>query len=175
MRTAHAAVPPVRLLWFVTPVVAQASTPAPNPVEDLAWLVGGTWVAESTLPDGAPATIEARFRTHHKKAITYSLVKKSGGRVLPSVEGICGWHPTRRTLVLWEVDQDGNVTESTLRAEGRRVLYDEVIHGADGSKLPVRAEVVRDDDDRFVFKASVEKNGAWPVVFEAVYERVVST
>ncbi len=93
------------------------------------------------------------------------------GRVLPSVEGICAWHPARKTLALWEVDQDGNLTESTLSADAARIRYDEVIHGADGSALPVRAEAVREGDDRFVFKASVEKDGTWPVVFEAVYVR----
>lgn len=73
--------------------------------------------------------------------------------------------------MLWEVDQQGNLTESTLSADGARVCYDEVIHGVDGSTLSVLAEVVREGDDRFVFKASVEKDGTWPVVFEAVCVR----
>jgi hypothetical protein len=94
--------------------------------------------------------------------------------IAPAVEGICGWHPTKKTLVLWDVDQDGNVTESTLLAEASKVVYDEVIHGADGSALPVRAEALREGDDRFVFRASVEKDGSWPVVFEAVYSRAVA-
>jgi hypothetical protein len=165
-------------MWLLMPAAAIAQapprdqTPAPNPVEALAWLVGGVWSAESKLPDGSPATIEATFHwAGHRRALKYSLVRRSGGRVLPSVEGICGWHPARKTLVLWEMDQDGNLTESTLRAEGPKVSYDEVIYGADGSVLPVRAEAVREGDDRFVFKASVEKDGAWPVVFEAVYQR----
>jgi hypothetical protein len=165
-------------MWLLMPAAAIAQapprdqTPAPNPVEALAWLVGGIWSAESKLPDGSPATIEATFHwAGHRRALKYSLVRRSGGRVLPSVEGICGWHPARKTLVLWEMDQDGNLTESTLRAEGPKVSYDEVIYGADGSVLPVRAEAVREGDDRFVFKASVEKDGAWPVVFEAVYQR----
>lgn len=178
--------PTMLLLWLLAPTVAvaqpadrgsanAASTQASNPVEVLAWLVGGVWRAESKLPNGTPATIEATFHwANHGKALKYSLVKRSAERVLPSVEGLCGWHPTRKTLVLWEIDQDGNLTESTLKAEGTRVKYDEVIHGADGSTLPVRAEAVREGADRFVFRASVEKGGAWPVVFEAVYVRASS-
>jgi hypothetical protein len=149
-------------------------TPERNPVEALAWLLG-RWTADTRLPDGTPATIEADFQwANHKRAIKYSLVKRTGGSVLPAVEGICAWHPTKRTLVLWEVDQDGNVTESTLLAEASKVVYDEVIHGADGSALPVRAEALREGDDRFVFRASVEKDGSWPVVFEAVYIRAAA-
>jgi uncharacterized damage-inducible protein DinB len=153
------------------PDAAQAPAAPPNPVDALAWLLG-TWTADGKLPDGTPATIEATFRwANHRRAIKYSIIKRAGGRVLPSVEGLCGWHPTKKTLVLWEVDQDANLTEGTLVAEPRRIAYQEVIHGADGSALPVRAETVRDGEDRFVFKASVEKDGSWPVVFEAVYRR----
>jgi uncharacterized damage-inducible protein DinB len=156
------------------PVGRSAAKAAQNPVEALAWLLG-RWTADSKLADGTSATIEADFQwTNHKRAIKYSLVKRAGGRLLPAGEGICGWHPPKRTLVLWEVDQDGNVTESTLLAEASKVVYDEVIYGADGSALPVRAEALRQGDDRFVFRASVEKDGSWPVVFEAVYSRAVA-
>jgi hypothetical protein len=144
-----------------------------HPLEQLAWMVGGTWTAVTTLPSGDRATIEATFEwTSHKRAIRYSVVRKAAGRVMPALEGMCVWHPGRKQLALWEIDADGNLTESTLRAEGRTLSYDEVIHPADGSSFPVRAEAIRESDDRFSFKAFVEKDGRWPVVFQADYKRV---
>jgi hypothetical protein len=156
-----------------TPASAAAPPSQPvDPIQSLSWLVGGTWIADGKLPDGSPATVEATFEwAHHKRAVKYAIVKRSAGRVFPTIEGLCGWHPGRKTLVLWEVDQDGSLTESTVRVGGNRLSYDEVIYSINGSRLPVRAEAVRESEDRFVFRASIEKDGSWPVVFEAAYSR----
>jgi hypothetical protein len=138
----------------------------------LAWLVGGTWTAETTPPSGGSVTVEATFTwAPHRQALTYSLLKRSANGVQPGLVGLCGWHPAKKALVLLEIGENGNLTEGTLRADGARISYDETIYAGDGSALPVRAEAIRESDDRFVFRAYVEKDGAWTRAFEALYRR----
>lgn len=144
----------------------------PNALDRIAWLVGGTWVAESKTPDGAPVTTEATYHfTSHRKAIRYSIVRKIEGKEVPVLEGLCGWHPGKKQLVIWEVDFEGNVTESILVVQDKTMSYNEMIFATAGSTQPVRAEAIREGDDQFVFRASVPKGGQWPVVFEARYQR----
>lgn len=142
----------------------------PWTLHDLAWLVGGTWVAGSETTAGAPATTEVVYRwTSGRKAIAYSLVRRDeAGAVDTTLEGLCAWHPAQQRVVLWEVDGQGNVTEGVFGEGGH---LHEVIHGADGTRLPVRSVIARRGDRRFLFTASVERGGAWVTVFEADYSR----
>ncbi len=143
-----------------------------HPLEQLAWLVGGTWIAETTTPDGNTATVEATYRwADHRQAIQYTLLRRSAGKVQPALEGICGWHPVKKQLVLWEMDAKGSLTEGTVTVKEGGQHHEEVIYGADGSTLPVRAEITRDGDDSFLFRALVEKDGEWTEVFRSTYRR----
>jgi len=148
----------------------EAQEADPWTLEDLAWLVGGTWVAGGATAAGTPATTEVVYRwTSGRKAIAYSLVRRDQtGAVDTTLEGLCAWHPEQQRVVLWEVDSQGNVTEGVFGEGGH---LDEVIHGADGTRRPVRSVIVRRGDGRFRFTASVERGGAWVTVFEADYSR----
>jgi hypothetical protein len=153
-------------------VAAQTPSSAGDPLEALAWLVG-TWQAKATTPDGNPETTEVVYEwTDHKKAIRYSIVRTSKGKTVPALAGICGWHPVKRQFVLWEMDGEGNLTEGQFVVGEGKNSHEEVISGIDGSTLPVRAEVLRQGDDRFLFNASVEKDGLWTIVFRRTYARV---
>lgn len=160
------------LVLCLLPLGIEAGESAQNPIEALAWLVG-TWRAEATTPDGNPETTEADFQwTPHRRAIQYSIVRTSKGKTVPALAGICGWHPVKKQFVLWEMDGEGNLTEGQFLVGEGKHTYEEVIHGVDGSTLPVRAEARREGDDRFRFDASIETGGAWSVAFQRTYERV---
>lgn len=140
-------------------------------LDDLAWLVGGTWVAETKTAAGAPATTEVVYRwASGRKAIAYSLVRRDRvtGAIDTSLEGLCAWHPEQRRVVLWEIDSQGSVTEGVFGEGGH---LNEIIHAAGGTSLPVRSVIARRGDHRFLFTASVERGGAWVTVFEADYSR----
>lgn len=137
----------------------------------LVWLVG-TWTGQAKAPDGSLSTVELTYQwADHKRAMKYTVARRVGENLVTILEGTCAWHPGRKQLVLWEVDHEGNVTESIVVAHGSRVSYQEMIYAASGLTEAVRAEAVRDGDRRFVFRASVPRAGEWPVVFEATYTR----
>jgi hypothetical protein len=149
----------------------QATASGDAALAPLAWLVG-TWTGEGKTPDGRAATNEITYAwTADRKAIQYSLARRAGGVTDIALAGLCGWHPVRKRLVLWEMDSQGNLTEGAIAVVNGVQTHDEVIYGADGSTLPVRAEVRRKGADAFVFRALVEKGGAWVQVFETTYVR----
>jgi hypothetical protein len=150
---------------------AQPQQGGPWSLDDLARLVGGTWIAETKTAAGAPAITEVVYRwASGRKAIAYSLVRRdrATGAIDTSLEGLCGWHPEQQRVVLWEIDSQGSVTEGVFGEGGR---LDEVIHAADGTGLPVRSVIARKGDHRFLFTASIERGGEWITVFEADYSR----
>jgi hypothetical protein len=160
------------LVLALLPMGTGAAEIAADPLETLAWLVG-TWRAEASTADGNPETTEVTFQwTAHKRAIQYSIVRTSNGKTVPALAGICGWHPVKKRFVLWEMDGEGNLTEGQFLAGEGKHSYEEVIHGVDGSTLPVRAEALRQGEDAFRFNASVETGGEWAVVFQRTYLRV---
>lgn len=155
------------------PVAAQTTYAGDNPLDQIAWVVGGTWVAKSKAPDGSSVTIQFACKwASHKRLITYTIIKKYVDKTVPTIEGMIGWHPGKKQLVLWEMDNEGNLTESLLIVTGNNLSYNEVIYKKDGATLPVRAETIRQGEDAFVFKASVPKEGEWLEVFRADYQRV---
>jgi len=130
-------------------------------------------VAENQAPDGSPVITEVVFDwASHKKLITYSIIRKYGAKTVPTIEGMCGWHPGKKQLVLWEMDNHGNLTEAMLIVNGNKQSYEELLYQADGSTLPIRAQGIREGEDVFIFKASIPKEGEWVEVFRADYKRV---
>lgn len=161
----------VTLTCTCTAAPARAEAETPWTLNDLAWLTGGTWAAESRTADGAAATTEVSYRwASDGKAIAYTLLRRvrATGAIDTTIDGLCGWHPEKKRVVLWEFDSQGNLTEGVFGEGGH---LDEVIHSADGASQPVRSAIIRESDDRFRFSASVEREGAWVVVFEAEYTR----
>ena len=142
-----------------------------NPLDQIAWMVGD-WIGERKAADGIPETIEVTFEwASHKKIIYYKIVRKPGDGAVASTEGMCGWHPGKKQFVLWEFDQEGNLYESVMVVHGNGQSLQEMLYQVNGATTPVRAEVVRENENRFSFKASVPKNGAWPEVFQVTYNR----
>jgi hypothetical protein len=46
-----------------------------------------------------------------------------------------------------------------------------MLYQVSGATTPVRAEVIRESENRFSFKAFVPKNGEWPEVLQVTYDR----
>jgi hypothetical protein len=156
----------------IVPASAQPTIDDQGRLAPVAWLVGGTWVGEAKAPDGSISTVELTYAwADHRKAMKYSIVRRVGNRLVPALDGICAWHPGKKQIVLWEVDNDGNVTESILVPHGTRVSFDEMLYAAAGTTQPVRAEIARQGENDFLFKAAIPKGGEWVVVFEARYTR----
>jgi hypothetical protein len=80
-------------LVFVHPVRG-ADDPS-DPLDPLAWTVGGQWVAHAKTDDGGPLAIELNFtRAGHGKTINNQVVFMSKDKAVTQYQGTYWWHPT---------------------------------------------------------------------------------
>lgn len=153
----------------------QASAPAPNPIQQLAWLVGGTWIAHEEASGGAPPP-EVRLNCRWsgtKKAIFYDVSFLSGGRETPQYDGMYVWHPGRGKFVLWQVNRKGEVAEGEVVVSGKEMDQAVRISHPDGSAHFLKAHYTRLDDNTFRFKAffRLAESDPWQDAIDLVYKR----
>lgn len=158
---------------------ASAATKAdPNPAVDdplrpLAWLVGGTWVAEFKDPKGIPVAIEVTYSwAAHKKSISYTHIAKSQGKAVPQIDGLCYWHPGKKHLAIMEVNWLGYVTEEELTQDDKTLRIQSLTVRNGGAMHVRRAEIVREGPDVYVFRGFMPSGNDWVEAFTARYKRV---
>jgi len=154
-------------------VIAPAETPAADsPLEPLGWLVGGTWVAELAPPKGDPITVRMTVEwAAHKQALKYAIVFKTKDAEIPQYEGTYYWHPATKEVRLLQIDRVGQVTEAVLTIDGDKWTQKNTLTRKDGTKQEQRAELARDGDDAFRFRALVPKGDDWVEGLNVVYKR----
>ncbi len=152
----------------------QTAPPAANPIEQLAWLVGGTWTTQEEGAGGAPLVVRLNCRwAPTKNAILFDVSFLSAGRETPQYDGMYVWHPGKEKLVLWQVNRKGEVAEGELTANGKEM--DQTVHVShpDGTAHFLKAHYTRLDDNAFRFKASfrLSESDAWQDAVDLVYRR----
>ena len=149
-----------------------AEPPADGPLAKLAWLAGGTWVADLKGQDGRATRVECRFDwAEHGKALKYVIHFKAEGGPVPQYEGIYYYHPAKKHIAMLQVDRAGNVTESVVTAEGDTLAQENQTTTADGTTRPQRVKVTREGPDAFSFKAMVQRDGQWVEAVAFTYKR----
>src|SRR5262245_58852939 len=79
--------------------LTRAAQDGADPLEPLAWAVGGTWAADIKTSNGEPLHVEAIFdRSRHKKAITYFVTFKTKDKSVTQYEGTYFWHPGKKAI-----------------------------------------------------------------------------
>jgi hypothetical protein len=161
------------LLLSARPGPAQTPKDAANPLDRLAWAVGGKWIAEVKGTDDAPLMVEVTYGwASHKKAIKYVIVFKTKDKTIPQYEGWFYWHPGKKHLALLQIDRQGNVTESAVTIDGDKHKLENVLVRIDGTKQEQRGELLREGEDAFTFKAFVPKDGKWVEAVAFKYKRL---
>ncbi|HJZ90849.1 MAG TPA: hypothetical protein VKE40_08235 [Gemmataceae bacterium] len=159
-------------LAFLTALLAPTpSRAANNPLEPLAWLVGGTWVAE--LPaKGDPLSVHLTVQwSAHKQYLKYAIVFKTKDADVPQYEGVYFWHPAAKEIRLLQIDRAGQVTESVLTVADGKFTQKNTLTRKDGTKQEQRTELTRDGDDAFRFRALVPKGDDWVEGLNLTYKR----
>ena len=160
-------------VWALLPVQGQDAKPAPEPLEPIAWMVGGKWVTELKATDGNSLTVETTCQwAGHHKAIQYAIVFKTRDKTMTQYEGTYYWHPGKKRIALLQLDAQGNVTESTLTSEGGMLKQENDVVLADGSMRKQRVDITRDGNDIFHMQALVPKDGDWVKAAAFQYKRV---
>jgi hypothetical protein len=158
------------IAFIVSAVCAAPITAATSAsLDDIAWLVGGTWTAEWKDAQGKTLFIDVTYRwADHRKAIAHRIVTRGERGATPTHEGLAWLDGATKQLRLTEVDHNGHATTGTLTVGAGRVEIVETMVTAGGASHELRAEMLRRGSDAFTFIAYSRKGGAW--VHEITFE-----
>jgi hypothetical protein len=154
-------------------VPSRAQGPAENPLDQLAWMVGGKWQAEGESgPNGKPFHAEWRCKwgANHR-TLEFTVWFLTDGKLVPIYEGLYAWHPAKKKLIFIYTDNKGALTEGEAVMTGDRLEQDFHISGPDGVSPPLRSTIVRHGQDSYDWSLQSQKNGVWTEMFALKYKR----
>lgn len=163
----------VLLAGAATVAKPQSQAPAENPLNQLAWMVGGKWVADGDKgPDGKPFHVESTIEWgDNGHAIKFTTRFREDGKLVPVYTGIYAWHPGKKAIVFLYTDNHGSLTEGQAIVTGDRMEQEFQITGADGVARPLRSTIVRRGPDDYDWAVLHQKDGAWTEMFALKYKR----
>ena len=152
-----------------------ASATTANPLDAIAWMKGGTWVAEMKDKDGNVTTrIETRIRgSENGRLIKFTTTFVEHNRPHLQYEGVYLYDPENKWIAFFYTDSDGNFTRGHAAfAEATRTLTQDfsIVH-MNGQADTLRSLVVRDGDDAYSWNVMSQKNGQWAEIFHLRYVR----
>jgi hypothetical protein len=150
-----------------------ASAAEESPLNPLAWLAGGTWVAEIQPPKAEPLSVHMTVQwAAHRQAIQYTITFKTRDASFVQYEGTYYWHPGSKEIRLLQVDRGGQVTEGVTTVGEGKWTQKNTLTRKDGTKQEQRTELTRDGDDAFHFRALVPKGEEWVEGLKITYKRL---
>ena len=155
-------------------VRAQNPGVAANPLEQIAWFVGGTWTAEEKASDGSTLLVKLNCRwADTRQAILFKVSFVTGGKETPQYDGMYVWHPGKKTLTLWQVNRRGEVAEGELTVNGDEADQVVRVSHPDGTAHFLKAHYQRLNNDAFRFKAFFRRSESdpWQDALDIVYRR----
>ena len=160
-------------LILAAAVPAKAQGPAGNPLNQLAWMVGGKWQADAAKgPDGKPFHAEWKCRWGaNRRTLEFTVRFLANGRLVPVYTGLYAWHPAKKKLLFVYTDNKGALTEGQAVVRGDRLEQDFHIIGTDGVSRPFRSTIICTGKDSYDWNVQSEKDGAWTVMFTLKYKR----
>lgn len=161
------------LLAVATPVNSQNQAAADNPLNQLAWLTGGKWIAEGEKgPNGKPFRVESTI-TWGENGRTINFITRflENGKLVPVYTGLYAWHPAKKKFVFIYTDNRGNLTEGQATMTADRLEQEFQIVGTEGMATPFRSTMVRQGPDDYDWSVLRQKEGKWEEIFGLKYKR----
>lgn len=162
------------LLMLARPLSSQMPPATENPMDQLAWMIGGTWTAEGDKgPDGKPFHVESKLRwTENHRGMKFTTWFLIDGKLTPVYEGLYAWHPAKKKFTFLYSDNEGNLTEGEATMTGDHLDQEFQIVEADGTARTLRSTIVRTGPDDYDWNVQGRnKNGEWVVIFGLKYKR----
>jgi hypothetical protein len=154
-------------------VAANTAHAQTSPLDPVSWLVGGEWVSELNPPKGDPITVRMTVEwTAHKQALKYTIYFKTKDAEFPQYDGLYYWHPGAKEIRLLQTDRGGGLTEAVITVADGKWSQKNVHTAKDGKKSDQRAEMTREGNDAFHFRAFVPKGDEWIEALNVKYKRV---
>ena len=152
---------------------AQSQEQSDNPLNQLAWMVGGKWEANVDQgPNGKPfhAEWQAKWGANHR-TLNFTVWFLTDGKLVPEYNGLYAWNPGKKKIIFVYADKEGNLTEGDAVMSGERLEQEFHIIGTDGTARPFRSTVVRNGADAYDWNVEHQKDGAWEQMFALKYTR----
>lgn len=147
--------------------------PAMNPLDAIAWLKGGTWVAEVKDKNGSVGTrIETRIcGSENGRLIKFTTTFISHNKPDLHYEGVYLFNPQSKQIEFYYTDPDGNFTRGHAVFADKTLTQDfDIIH-MDGQADTLRSLIVRDGENAYTWNVMTNKTGEWKEIFHLRYVR----
>lgn len=153
----------------------QASTPV-RPIDKLGWLVGGVWIADASKLPGGLARIESRYDTAADGAVIRFTTRflDLNNKVDNSYAGNLFFDPNAKSLAMWYIDSQNQITQGLMAVEGDRWTMSFRAPGdivGMSQIIDYRCDVLRERTDAYKWTLSAQVGSAWKTVFELEYLR----
>ena len=162
------------LLGLAGALKSENPPPTANPIDQLAWLIGGRWTADGDKgPDGKPFHVEVNFRwAENHRGLMFTTWFLIDGKLVPVYEGLYAWHPAKKKFVFLYTDNEGNLTEGEAAWSDSHLEQEFQIVGSDGVAHTLRSTVARTGPDDYDWNVRrKDKEGTWAVIFGLKYHR----
>ncbi|MGA2984299.1 MAG: hypothetical protein ABSG32_10805 [Terriglobia bacterium] len=162
------------LIGLAAPLKSETQPVAQNPLDQLAWMIGGTWTTEGDKgPDGKPFHVECTLRwTENHRGMKFTTWFLIDGKLVPVYEGLYAWHPAKKKFTFLYTDNEGNLTEGEATMTGDHLEQEFQIVEADGTARAFCSTIVRTGPDDHDWNVQHQnKDGEWVVVFGLKYQR----
>ena len=133
----------------------EVTTPAANPLNELAWMVGD-WVdhdEDTTVELSVNWTKNGKFLTRSFRVIPKDGKPHSGMQLI-------GWDPAEKAIRSWTYDADGGFGEERWRRDGSRWTIRTKYTLPDGERATSTNVMRKLDDDRYTWKSVNRAIGA---------------
>jgi hypothetical protein len=153
---------------------AEGKPPAPeSPLAPLAFLVDGVWVGDVPVPkDQLPLKLEARFAwTENRQGVRFESAFVRGEKRSPYTSGLYAWDGAKAKLVIFYVNNDGDLTEGVITQDNGTLLNDLTVTESGGKTYPVRVRLTKIGEGVFTNEIFLQKDGAWAPFVTVRYER----
>jgi len=163
---------------FVIPLLvlallgSSAGAQTPRPIDSLAWLVGGVWIADASKLGGGLQRIEVRYEwAPTKNFIRFATIFVSDQGPLVNYAGNIYSYGSgsSETLAMWYMDAKGAITQGNISGPGDRwsLTFDSA---AGGKTTTYRVDLVKKAANTYGWTVS-SLDGAWKPLFSLDYIR----
>jgi uncharacterized protein (TIGR02246 family) len=134
--------------WLIESIREAVATPPSQAekLDDVAWLVGGTWVAENGKKGGPGVTMSFSWAENNNFIVNHFTTTVQDAPVAGGTQWI-GWDGAAKTIRAWVFDSTGSISEAAWVKDGNRLMSKTATTLPDGRKATSNNIVTRIDDN----------------------------
>jgi hypothetical protein len=146
-----------------------------KPMDPLAWLVGGVWIADASMMGPNMVRIETRYKWSDNNAFirfTTHFVRKDG--TLNNYDGQFYWDIAANSFRMWYMSARGELTEGTVTADGDNFRFDFRGTNFEGKPADLRVMLLRKNNDLYTWQLQEKGSEGWKEMAKLDYARSAS-